>query len=51
MIMARNLSQMKNKNLRTCLKGNYRVSLGEFNNTSYGVFRTEGVDNYILGVS
>ena len=47
MIMAKNLSQMKDKNLRTCLKGNYRVSLGEFNNTSYG----EGVDNYILGVS
>ena len=29
------LSKMKNKTLPTCLKGSYRDSLGEFNNTPY----------------
>ena len=36
-----NLSKMKNKILPTCLQGNYRDSLGEFSNTSYGVFEAE----------
>ena len=36
--MNRNLSNMKNKVLQTCLQGNYRASLGELSNTSYGVF-------------
>ena len=34
---------MKNKILQTCLQGNYRDSLGEFSNTSYGVFGAERV--------
>ena len=33
-----NYSKTKNKTLPTCLQGNYRDSLGEFSNTSYGVF-------------
>ena len=37
-IIHSNLSEMKNKILPTSLQGNYRDSLGEFNNTSYGVF-------------
>ena len=36
--MNRNFSNMKNKVLQTCLQGNYRASLGEFSNTTYGVF-------------
>ena len=36
-----NLSKMKNKILLTCLQGNYRDSLGEFSNMSYGVFMAE----------
>ena len=45
MIIHSNLSKMKNKILPTCLQGNYRDSLGEFNNTrmSYGMFRAERV--------
>ena len=43
MIIQSNLSKMKNKILTTCLQGNYRDSLGEFSNTSYGVFGTERV--------
>ena len=38
MILHRNLSKIKNKYLPTCLQGKYRDSLGEFSNTSYGVF-------------
>ena len=34
---------MKNKILPTCLRGNYRDSLGEFSNTSCGVFGAERV--------
>ena len=42
MIVHSNLSKMKNKILPTCLQGNYRDSLGEFNNTSaYGVFEVD----------
>ena len=29
---------MKNKILPACLQGNYGDSLGEFSNTSYGIF-------------
>ena len=38
MINNNNLFKMKNKTLPTCLQGNYRDSLGEFSNTSYGMF-------------
>ena len=38
MIFHSNLSKIKDKILPTCLQGNYRDSLGEFSNTSYGVF-------------
>ena len=41
MIMHRKLSKMKNKILPTCLQGNCTDSLGEFSNTSYGVFGAE----------
>ena len=41
MIINSTLSKMKNKILPTCLQGNYRDSLGEFSNTSYGVFGAE----------
>ena len=34
---------MKNKILTTCLQGNYRGSLGEFNNTSCDMFGAERV--------
>ena len=34
---------MKNKNLPTCLQGNSRDSLGEYDNTSYSMFGAEGV--------
>ena len=34
---------MKNKILPTCLQGNYRDSLGELSNTSYGVFEADKV--------
>ena len=37
MIMHTNLSKMKNQTLPTCLQGNYRDSLGEFSNMSYGM--------------
>ena len=43
MIINSNLSKMRNKILPTCLKGNYRDSLREFSNTSYGVFGSERV--------
>ena len=32
------LSKIKKKIVPTCLQGNYRGSLGEFGNTSYGLF-------------
>ena len=38
MIIHSNLPKMKDKILPVCLKGNYRDNLGEFSNTSYGVF-------------
>ena len=41
MIIHSNFSEMKNKILPTSLQGNYRDSLGEFSNASYGVFGTE----------
>ena len=44
MIIHSNLSKTKNKILPTCLQGNYRDSLGEFSNTSYGVFGAERVN-------
>ena len=34
-------SKMKSKILPTCLQRNYRDSLGEFGNRSYGVFGAE----------
>ena len=40
-IIHRNLSKMKNKILSSCLLGNYKECLGEFRNTSYGVFGAE----------
>ena len=42
--MHSNLSKIKNKILQTCLQGNYRDSLGEFSNTSNGVFGAEMVN-------
>ena len=48
MIIHSKLSKMKNKILPTCLLGNYRHSLGEFSNTTYGMFRTERVNKYVL---
>ena len=39
--MVSDLSNMTDKILPTCLQGNYRYSLGEFSNTSYGVFGAE----------
>ena len=44
MIIHRCFSKMKNKILLTCLQGNYRDSLGEFSNKSYGVFGAERVN-------
>ena len=43
MIIHSNLSKMKSIILPACLQGNYRNSLGEFRNTSCGVFATERV--------
>ena len=43
MIIHSCLSKMKNKILSTCFQGNYIGSLGEFSNTSFGVFGVEGV--------
>ena len=43
MIIHSNSSKMKNKILPTCLQGDYRDSLGEFNNTSRGMFVAERV--------
>ena len=40
MIIYSNLSQMKNNILSTYLQGNFRGRLGEFINTSYGMFGT-----------
>ena len=42
-IIHNNLSKMKSRILPNCLQGNYRDSLGEFSNTSYGVFEAERV--------
>ena len=44
MIMHNNLPKMKNQILPTCLQRYYRDSLGEFRNTSYGVFGAERVN-------
>ena len=46
MIICRSLSQckMRNKILPTYLQGNYRDNLGEFSNTSDGVFWAERVN-------
>ena len=44
MIIHSNLSEMKNKILPTCSQGNYRDSLGEFSNTSHGVFEAERIN-------
>ena len=38
LVIHRKLSKMKNKILPACLYGNYGDSLGEFSNTSHGVF-------------
>ena len=43
MIIHSILSKTKNKILPTSLQGNYGNSLGEFSNTSYGVFGAERV--------
>ena len=37
MFIHSNLSKMKNKILPICLQGNYRDSLGESSNTSFGL--------------
>ena len=44
MIIHHNLSKIKNTILPTCLQENNRDSLGEFSNTSYGVFMAERVN-------
>ena len=44
MIIHSNLSEMKNKILPTCSQGNYRDILGEFSNTSHGVFEAERIN-------
>ena len=44
MIIHCNLSKIKNNILPTCLKGNYRDSLGEFSNMSYGAVEAERVN-------
>ena len=46
MIIHNNLTKVKNKILPTCSQGNFRDDLGEFSNTSYGVFRAERVKVY-----
>ena len=43
MIIHSSLSKMKNHILSNCLQGNYRGNLGEFSNTSDGVFGAERV--------
>ena len=40
---------MKNKFLSSCSQGNYRDSLGDFSNASYGLFGAERVEGCILG--
>ena len=44
MIMHSSLSKMKNEILQTSLQGNYRDSLGELSNTSYGMCGAERVN-------
>ena len=39
---------MKNEIFTVCLQGRYRDSLGQFSNTSCGVFGAERVDIYLL---
>ena len=51
MIIHSNLSKMKNKFLPTCLQGNYRDSLGEFSNTSYGMLEAERVEGLVISCS
>ena len=48
MLVHSNLSKMKNKFLPTCLEENYRDSLGEFRNTSYGTLEAERVKGLLL---
>ena len=43
MIIHSNLSRMKIKIILTSLQGNYRDSLGEFGNISYGIIRADKV--------
>ena len=43
MIIHGNFYKTKNKTLPTCLQGNYQHSLGEFSNTSYGLYGAERV--------
>ena len=50
MIIHSNLSKMKNEILPTCLYGNYRDSLGEFDNMSDGVFRDEKVKDVVVNL-
>ena len=48
LIIYSNLSKMKNNLVPTCLQRNYRDSLGEFSNTSYGVFGADTVKNDVM---
>ena len=43
LIIHSNLSKIKDKILPTCFQGNYRDSLGEFSNTSSGMFGSKSV--------
>ena len=40
--------QDENKILLNCLQGNYRLSLGEFSNTSDGVFGLRGLNGHSI---
>ena len=51
MIIRCTLPKMKNRDLPTCLQGNYRDSLGEFSNTSLrGVLGLRGLNQSYTGV-
>ena len=50
MVIYRNISKMKNKILPTSLRGNFRDSLGEFSNVSYGMFGAERVKAKVTGI-
>ena len=47
LIVHSNLSKVKNISLPTYLQGNYRENLGELRNTSFVVFRPEGVHLFL----